>query len=171
VLSVSPAVPSVMPFSLASADRRCDSGVAAAIGAPTMGANRNFAVRCAPGAAGAPVWVAPEAVVVVFEVAGVVAGTVPGVAAAPGACVVWLPCAGGRSALETPIGVSELLHAVSMRPARTANTHVSELRDFIYSNPVMSHQGAHLQAKTDKSFILRSSQEIGGKAAPPGHWS
>jgi hypothetical protein len=180
-----------MPFSLASADRRCDSGVAAAIGAPTIGANRNFAARRAPGATGVPVWVAPAAVVVVFEVAGVVAGAVPGVVAAcafvPGAVellagapgvvvavgagvVAWLPCAGGRSALVTPIGDSELLHAVSVRPARTANTHVSELRDFIYSNPVMSHQCAHLQAKTDKSFILRSSQEIGGKAAPPDHW-
>ena len=155
-----------------------------------MGANRNFAVRWAPGVAGVPVWVAPDAVAVVFEVAGVVAGTAlgvvvacaivpavelvakaPGVAEAPGAGVVWLPCAGGRSALVTPIGDSELLHAVSVRPARTANTHVSELRDFIYSNPVMSHQCAHLQAKTDKSFILRSSQEIGGKAALPDHWS
>jgi hypothetical protein len=164
---------------LASADRRCDSGVAAAIGAPTMGANRNFAVGWALGF---PVWVAPDAVVVVFEVAGPVPGVAvacafmpaeaPGIAVAPGAGgVVWLPCAGGRSALVTPIGDSELLHAASVRPARTANTHVSELRDFIYSNPVMSHQCAHLQAKTDKSFILRSSQEIGGKAAPPDHSS
>ena len=119
-----------------------------------MGANRNFAMRWAPGAAGVPVWVAPDAVVVVFEVAGIVAGTVPGVvvacafapgaavelvaeapgvAVAPGAGVVWLPCAGCRSALVTPTGDSELLHAVSMRPARTANTHVSELRDFIFT--------------------------------------
>jgi len=135
-----------MPFSLASADRRCDSGVAAAIGAPTMGANRNFAVRWAPGMAVVPVWVAPEAVTAgAAGVPGVVSGAfvpgvavevvaeAPGVAGAPGTGVVWLPCADGRSALVTPIGDSELLHAVSESPARTASTHVSELRDFIFS--------------------------------------
>ena len=60
-----------------------------------MGANRNFAV----GWAGRlPVWVAPDAVVVVFEVAGPVPGVAvacalcpaeaPGVAVAPGAGVL-----------------------------------------------------------------------------------
>ena len=118
-----------------------------------MGANRNFAVRCAPGVAGVPVWVVPEAVTVALDgaraegtvpgvvvvcafVPGVAVGGVaeaPGVAGAPGAGVVWLPCADGRSVFVTPIGDSELLHAVSERPARTPNTQVSELRDFIFS--------------------------------------
>lgn len=147
VLSVSAAVPSVMPFSLASADNLCDSGVAAAIGAPTIGANRNFAVRGEPGAVGVPAWVDPDAVTVpapgavaglpgvATPCAAVVAGVpgeavVPGVAGVPGAGVVWLFC---RSDLVTPIGDSELLHAVSASAVRTATAHVSELRDVIFS--------------------------------------
>jgi hypothetical protein len=59
-------------------------------------------------------------------VPGVVA--VPGFVGAPDA--FWLFC---RSVLATPIGASELLHAPSANAISNATAHVSELRDFIFS--------------------------------------